>query len=77
MTPGHALSLQEAGPRVTAAWLADIRRHMADQQATAYYMQAQGQGGLGHVSPAIAGLEHSQPISPCSPRRKSRVRSRP
>ncbi|MBL7233453.1 peptidylprolyl isomerase [Komagataeibacter oboediens] len=67
VTPGHALSLQEAGPRVTAAWLADIRRHMADQQATAYYTQAQGQGGLGHVSPAIAGLEHSQPISPMQP----------
>ncbi|MDT8872481.1 hypothetical protein RAA17_18355 [Komagataeibacter rhaeticus] len=73
VTPGHALDLAEAGPRVAAAWQADARRHMADQQATAFYNQAQGQG-LAHVTPAVPGLEHSQPISPCSRHPKSRVR---
>ncbi|GBQ12967.1 peptidyl-prolyl cis-trans isomerase [Komagataeibacter rhaeticus DSM 16663] len=67
VTPGHALDLAEAGPRVAAAWQADVRRHMADQQATAFYNQAQGQGGLAHVTPAVPGLEHSQPISPMQP----------
>ncbi|MGY6770316.1 peptidyl-prolyl cis-trans isomerase [Komagataeibacter sp. NFXK3] len=67
VTPGHAQTLAEAGPKVAAAWQAAARRHMADQQATAYYTQAAGQGGLGHVTPAIAGLEHSQPISPMQP----------
>ena len=67
VTPGHDLSLTEAGPRVAAAWQAEARRHMADQQATTFYTQAAGQGGLAHVSPAIAGVEHSQPISPMQP----------
>ncbi|BAK83174.1 peptidylprolyl isomerase [Komagataeibacter medellinensis] len=67
ITPGHPLSLAEAGGRVNAAWLADARRHMADQQAAAFYNQAQGQGGLAHVTPAVPGLEHSQPISPMQP----------
>ncbi|AQU86667.1 peptidylprolyl isomerase [Komagataeibacter nataicola] len=67
VTPGHVQTLAEAGPKVAAAWQEAARRHMADQQATAYYTQATAQGGLGHVSPAIAGLEHSQPISPMQP----------
>ncbi|GBQ46397.1 peptidyl-prolyl cis-trans isomerase [Komagataeibacter sucrofermentans] len=67
VTPGHVQTLAEAGPKVASAWQAAARRHMADQQATAYYTQAAAQGGLGHVSPAIAGLEHSQPISPMQP----------
>ncbi|WP_308720958.1 peptidyl-prolyl cis-trans isomerase [Komagataeibacter xylinus] len=67
VTPGHVQTLAEAGPKVATAWQAAARRHMADEQATAYYTQAAAQGGLGHVSPAIAGLEHSQPISPMQP----------
>ncbi|MBV1830021.1 peptidylprolyl isomerase [Komagataeibacter sp. AV436] len=67
VTAGHVQTLAEAGPKVATAWQEAARRHMADQQATAYYTQAAAQGGLGHVSPAIAGLEHSQPISPMQP----------
>ncbi|QHC36102.1 peptidylprolyl isomerase [Komagataeibacter xylinus] len=67
VTPGHVQTPAEAGPKVAGAWQAAARRHMADEQATAYYTQAAAQGGLGHVSPAIAGLEHSQPISPMQP----------
>lgn len=52
---------------MTAAWLASVRRHMADQQATTFYNQAEGQGGLAHVAPAVPGLEHSQPLSPMQP----------
>ncbi|GAB6966242.1 hypothetical protein JCM25156A_02790 [Komagataeibacter kakiaceti JCM 25156] len=67
VTTAHALDMAEAGARVNAAWLAEARRHMADQQATGFYMQAKAHGGLAQVSPAIAGLEHSQPISPVQP----------
>lgn len=67
VTPAHGLDLKEAGARVAAAWQAEARRHMADQQATTFYTQAQEHGGLGQVTPAIAGLEHSQPISPIQP----------